>query len=100
MPVYKFRSQEINKNVKSNRIGNYNLGELNKHGEFVPRFTGRSDTDLKEELIAKLATHPHHEYFRFWYKSNVKDAYEHECEKYNRYKKQLENKAPPEAPIE
>ena len=98
MPVYKFKSDEINKQVKNHKIGNYNLGELNKGGEFIPRYTGRSDLDLKEELKKRLSTHSHHEYFRFWYKASVKDAFEHECRKYHQFLKQLENKTHPQKP--
>lgn len=81
---YAFNSSTVKSTVSKDMKGNYALGHADGD-TFYPQYVGRSDTDLQEELIARLETHPHPR-FKFSYASSVKEAYEKECQNYHDFK--------------
>jgi len=51
-----FDETEVGK-VEENNLGNYALGFIrSSDSAFIPRYVGRSDSDLQKELKAKLST--------------------------------------------
>lgn len=77
---------EVNKIVPENVMGNYAF--LQKKwlaGEYIVRYVGRSDSDLKKEIKqqmrtdrAKGCTH-----FKYSIAKSVKEAFEKECRNYH-----------------
>lgn len=77
---------EVNKIVPENVMGNYAF--LQKKwlaGEYIVRYVGRSDSDLKKEIKqqmrtdrAKGCTH-----FKYSIANSVKEAFEKECRNYH-----------------
>jgi len=94
---YGYNSDEIKSNVSSNKIGNFALG-FEKGKGFVPKYVGRSDSDVRGELLNYLDDKSHHEEFMFSYVSTIKEAYEQECKNFHDFKKQLENENHPDSP--
>lgn len=94
---YDYDSDEINSNVSSNKIGNYALG-YEKEESFIPKYVGRSDSDVKDELINYLDDKSHHKKFMFRYASTEKEAHEKECKNFHDFEKQLENEKHPDSP--
>lgn len=56
--AYSLLSEIINDRVE-HRIGNYELGYLDKNGNFAKKYVGRSDTDLNRRLKEYLAEYTH-----------------------------------------
>ena len=79
---YGYGLEEINSNVSSDYKGNYALG-YEKDSIFYPKYVGRSDSDLKNELINYLEKKSNHTKFMFRYASTEKEAYEKECKKFS-----------------
>lgn len=93
---YNFNLDTINKIISEKKIGNYALGKSNSEGLLTISYVGRSDGDLKAELIARLDTHKH-PHFKFSYASSVKEAFETECNNYHDFTPS-ENKIHPAKP--
>lgn len=91
--VLRFEAQVIDRTVTDRSPGNYVLGVKNEQGEFVPKYAGRSDTDLNSELKRMLGV-VNYPYFKFSYAS-PKAAYDMECSHYHIYKSQLDNPGHP-----
>jgi hypothetical protein len=81
---YSFDSDTVKSEVSINKIGNYALG-YTKNSTFYPQYVGRSDTDLQDELIIRLVTHPHSR-FKFSYANSKGEAYRKECQNYHDFK--------------
>lgn len=99
--VYDFNSQTIDKKVKPKLVGNYALGYIGERGGFVPKYVGRSDTDLKAELEKRLSDREFGKYkkFKFSYEDSRKAAYEKECQNYHDFDEdKLDNKKHPDKP--
>lgn len=100
---HQFDRDTIESLVDEDMIGNYALGHDRENGNFVPKYVGRSDTDLRVELIARLGTHPHPR-FKFRYADSVQQTYERECNNYHDFLfnssggRQLENEIHPPTP--
>lgn len=96
MGSYKFDSDVVKEKVKENEKGNYAVG-ISKDNVFTPKYVGRSDTNLQNELIIRLATHtyPH---FKFSYATSALAAYKKECQNYHDFIKVLENENHPASP--
>jgi hypothetical protein len=94
---FDFTSEEIDKQVESNRIGNYALGYMNGD-TFMVKYVGRSDTDLNLELKARL-DRPYSK-FKFSYASSVREAFDKECRNYHEFggKGSLDNEVHPARP--
>lgn len=92
-----YNSDEIKSNVSSNKIGNYALGFENEKG-FVPKYVGRSDSDVQGELLNYVDDKKHHKKFMFRYASTKKEAYEQECKNFHDFENQLENENHPDSP--
>lgn len=95
---YLYDSGTINGKVSKGKIGNYALGYTNEQGSFIPKYVGRSDTDLQAELMAHLEDKNHHKKFMFSYASSTTNAFKEECRNYHDFKKQLENEKHPDSP--
>ena len=79
---------EIDKVVLPEKIGNYAYGYLNNQGQFIVRYVGRSDTDLRERLRHGVDDMENdsscrYECFKFSYAESVNEAYEKECHNYH-----------------
>lgn len=73
--------KDIDQEIPENRIGNYALGFMLR-GIFIPRYIGRSDTDLNRRLKE------HHEgytHFTFSCAETVIQAYDTECKHYHAF---------------
>ena len=92
-----FDETTIKRYVAEEKIGNFALGYLKwETGGFVPKFVGRSDADLRAELLAKLETRSKkRQKFVFGYAQSVKGAFDKECKNYHAFKKQLEGEIHP-----
>jgi len=88
-------SENIEKYVGKIKIGNYALGSSKKN-KFIPKYVGRSDTDLN----SRLKNHLNESYkrFKFIKQTSSKNAFLKECENYHDFKKQLDNKIHPGRP--
>ena len=97
---FEFDKATIMRKVAQNSIGNFALGYLKEStGGFVPKYVGRSDSDVREELLAKLETKSRtRQNFEFDYANSVKAAFDMECENYHDFRKQLENEIHPRRP--
>jgi hypothetical protein len=95
-----FDSVTIDEKVEPNKIGNFVLGYAKEStGGFVPKYAGRSDSDLRKELRSKLqASTKSRQLFKFDYAQTVKEAFETECLNYHDFTKQLDNDKHPLRP--
>ena len=81
---------------KKNSAGAYALGHVNKEGEFVPKYVGRSDDDINGRLKKWVGSE--YSKFKFKYYDSPKAAFEKECNLYHDWKNQLDNKQHPDRP--
>ena len=95
--LLRFEQVVIDRVVKPEESGNYVLGFKDESGEFVPKFIGRSDSDLRSEMTARLATMKY-PYFKFS-QVNPTIAFETECAQFHNFHRQLENKTHPVSPV-
>ena len=86
----------IDKVVTKKSAGTYALGYLNKEGLFVPKYVGRSDTDINKRLKDSVGNN--YPKFEFEYYGSPKAAFEKECNLYHDWKAQLDNKEHPDRP--
>jgi hypothetical protein len=93
--VYRFQAEVIERVIPAGQPGNYVLGERNESGEFFPKLIGRSDTDVRGELLSKVGA-LQYPFFKFS-NSGPRNAYDLECAQYHTFGRQLENKAHPVA---
>lgn len=94
-----FDSLTIEEKVESNKIGNFVLGYAREStGGFIPKYAGRSDSDLKKELRIKLQAPSKSRLFKFDYAQSTREAFEKECLHYHDFKKQLDNDKHPRRP--
>jgi len=95
-----FDTVTVEEKIESNKIGNFVLGYAKEStGGFVPKYAGRSDTDLKKELRARLqAASKSRQLFKFDYAQTVREAFEKECVHYHDFRKQLDNDTHPRRP--
>ncbi len=95
---FNFDSNTIDKVVTQTSAGNYALGRTNEKGTFIVSYVGRSDSDLNQELKARLTKgHPK---FKYSYATSPKAAFEKECRNFHDFggKDKLENEAHPARP--
>lgn len=94
---YAFDTETISRAVEEDKIGNYALGEV-RDNKFYPAYVGRSDSDLRAELKAKLTTKSTtRRRFKFSYASSPKQAFDKECRNYHDFN-ELENENYPARP--
>ncbi len=79
--VYPLTTTAINLHVE-HRIGNYELGYLNKGGYFVTKYVGRSDCDINSRLKDHIGKYPA---FRYLYAESAEEAYRIEANDYIYY---------------
>lgn len=91
-----FDSETVDRVVTKTSEGNYALGYINPDGGFVPKYVGRSDTDLNQELKNRL--NRDHPKFKYGYASSPKAAFEKECHNYHDFEEQLDNERHPARP--
>jgi hypothetical protein len=96
---FDFDVKSIEAKVESGKKGNFALGYLKEPtGGFVVKYVGRSDTDLKEDLLFNLPKSSTRQKFKFDYAQTEKEAFEKECKNYHDFRKQLENEQHPRRP--
>jgi len=93
---FRFEEIVINRLIWPGQTGNYVLGLKDESGEFVPKYIGRSDTDLRGEMMSKLATMKY-PYFKYSIGHPVV-AFEIECAQFHNFRKTLENRSHPASP--
>jgi hypothetical protein len=102
--TYDFSEFQVRSLVEKGRVGNYTLGYSAVHSDtntqvFHPTFIGRSDFDLQEELLTRLAKKKAwHDRFKFSYAATVKEAFEKECRDFHQATRTLDNEKHPEPP--
>lgn len=96
---YNFTSSEIDKIVTRTSPGNYALGRTDD-GTFFVSYVGRSDSDVNQELKARLTLN--YTKFKYSYATSSKVAFEKECRNYHDFggKEKLDNKIHPSRPSE
>lgn len=94
---YDFSSEKIDDEVTRTSPGNYALGYIEDRTFYV-HYVGRSDTDLNQELKARLD--PKYKKFKYSYATSPKAAFEKECQNYHDFgeKEKLDNKVHPDRP--
>ena len=94
---YIFTATKIDEVVTRKSPGNYALGYTDDKGTFIVQYVGRSDTDLNQELKARLAQYKK---FKYSYASSSKDAFEKECQNFHDFggSEKLHNKIHPARP--
>jgi len=95
--VFRFEQIVIERMVELGKSGNYVLGFKDESGEFIPKFIGRSDVDLRAEMTSRLATLKY-PYFKFSI-ANPKLAFETECAQFHNYRRLIENNTHPARPV-
>jgi hypothetical protein len=94
---FRFEQVVIERLVKPGVSGNFVLGSMDESGEFVPKYIGRSDFDLRAEMTAKLAVMKY-PYFKFSL-GNPRIAFETECAQFHTFRAQLNDKTHPASPV-
>ena len=94
--TYRFEQIVVNRLIKPGVSGNFALGIKDEKDEFVPKLIGRSDVDLRGELMARAVTPPY-PYFKFAI-AMPPFAYEVECAGFHSYAGRLDNKTHPVSP--
>ncbi len=92
-----FDFDEVTVKKVTPKIGNYALGHIADSGNFLPKYVGRSDSDLQAELSARLTSHGHHKKFKCSYTDSKTDAFNKECKNYHEFTPS-ENKIHPDSP--
>ena len=92
---YLLNNEEIDRKVKS-QIGNYALGHL-RNNEFVPKYVGRSDSNLNRRLKGHVGEK--YKRFKFSYASSKLAAWKKECSNYHDWIDQLDNEIHPARPV-
>lgn len=94
---YNFTSAEIDRVVTRTSPGNYALGRTEGETFFV-HYVGRSDSDVNQELKARLALN--YTKFKYSYATSTKAAFEKECRNYHDFggSEKLDNKIHPSRP--
>jgi hypothetical protein len=95
--LFRFEQVVIDRMVVPGEPGNYVLGLKDDSGEFIPKYIGRSDLDLRAEMTAKLATMKY-PYFKFSM-GNPTVAFQTECAQFHNFRRVLENKTHPVKPL-
>lgn len=94
---YALNNEEVRRQVETSKNGNYAFGKVEQDGLFYVYYVGRSDTDLREEIISRSASFPQLTHFMFSYALSAKEAYEKECKNYHDFHALL-NKIHPDRP--
>ena len=97
---YVFISSEIDRVVTRTSPGNYALGYTKDDGTFIVQYVGRSDSDVNQEIKAKLGSK--YKNFKYSYATSSKAAFEKECHNYHDFggSEKLDNKIHPSRPVE
>ena len=77
---YKLEINIIDSLISDCKIGNFVLGEMSHNREFIPKYIGRSDSDLKNELKKWIGIYNH---FTFLISYSVKGSFKQECRDYH-----------------
>lgn len=100
MVIHPYEKEWIKRNIIANTKGNYILGTIDKNGEFIPGYVGRSDCCLKTRLL----THNHFSKYSaivIKFASTEIETFLTECKWYHDLRSmgiKLENKIHPDSP--
>jgi len=94
---FEFTADKINEFVIKKSPGNYALG-YTAEKTFLVRCIGRSDTDVKQALLAKVGER--YKKFKFSYSTSAQAAFEKECNIFHDFgeRVRLDNNRHPEPP--
>jgi len=95
---YVYTSAKIGEVVTQTSAGNYALGYTKEDNTFIVQYVGRSDSDVNQELKAKL--NGKYKKFKYSYASSPKAAFEKECRNYHDFgtNEKLDNQNHPDRP--
>lgn len=98
--VLDLTEENINDNVKDDKIGNYRLSKkLSESKGLLVKYVGRTN---KKRLSERIKDHldEGYKYFRFCYKESEKESYLQECSDFHEFgeEKSLDNARHPEVP--
>jgi hypothetical protein len=95
---YSFTSSKLDEVVTKTSPGNYALGYTTDDGTFIVQYVGRSDSDVNQELKARLNSK--YKKFKYSYATSPKAAFEKECHNYHDFggNEKLDNKIHPSRP--
>lgn len=95
---YDFNEESIEKVIKKISAGNYALGRENEKGEFIVKYVGRSDGDVKGRLKQHIGEN--YMKFKYSYASSPKEAFDKECKNYHDFGEndKLDNEIHPDRP--
>jgi hypothetical protein len=94
--TYRFEVVVVERVVPPDEPGNFALGFKDESDEFVPKYIGRSDSNLRQELL-KRSGEKKYPFFKFA-PGGPRSAYDMECAHYHSYKDQLDSPAHPTRP--
>ena len=95
---YSLDAKTVDANIFKESIGNYALGTIDQEGQFVVKYVGRSDADLRERIKDHLDDYP---CFKFSYADDAVQAYQKECINYHDFSgdhNRLDNVIHPDKP--
>lgn len=97
---YTLTSEEIDRVVTKTSAGNYALGYTKDDGTFIVQYVGRSDSDVNQELKARLTDK--YKKFKYSYATSPKAAFEKECRNYHDFggSEKLDNEIHPGRPAD
>ena len=92
-------SEEVRKQVTKVSPGNYAFG-VSKEDGFYVKYVGRSDSNVRQEIIDRMPSYPQCSHFKYSYAASEKAAFEKECKNYHDFgeSKELLNKIHPDQP--
>lgn len=95
---YRLTNDEIDNEVTRTSAGNYALGYLNEVKQFIVKYVGRADSDVKDRL--KQHVKEKYKRFKYSYATSPKAAFEKECQNYHDFggSNKLDNKIHPDRP--
>jgi len=76
---FAFDALSITTHVTEKSSGSFILGHLDENNTFIPRFVGRSEADVRGELLFQLRLGKKCNAFTFRYASSPHQAFEQQC---------------------
>ncbi len=97
---YRYEKDVISAVIPENVKGNYILGDLNEDGDFIVKYVGRSDSNLKTRIGHDIGKYKH---FYYSIADTAREAYDQECLMWHLYggeEGNLDNSIHPDKPTD